>query len=141
MKRNKFMKVYEFKCGNCGSRKYEKENEHIYKCVYCGYQEEVYLQEKNNTDELEANQQALEQQIDELREELEERNERIDRSTIIELIVTIVFGQAGIHRFMKGKIITGLLYLFTGGLFGLGWLGDIIKCASRLSSGDRRDRR
>lgn len=135
------MKVYKFKCKNCGSRKYEKENEHIYKCVYCGYKEEVYLKEENNTEELEANQQALEQQIDELREEIASRDERKHRSTTIELIVTIVLGQMGVHRFMKGKIITGLIYLFTGGLFGLGWLGDIIKCATRLGSDDRRYRR
>lgn len=135
------MKVYKFKCKNCGSIKYEKENEHIYKCVYCGYKEEVYLKEENNTEELEANQQALEQQIDELREEIAIRDERQHRSATIELIVTIVFGQMGLHRFMKGKIITGLLYLFTGGLFGLGWLGDIIKCAARFGGSDRRYRR
>jgi TM2 domain-containing membrane protein YozV len=34
-------------------------------------------------------------------------------------------GFFGVHRFYMGKIFTGLLYLFTGGLFLLGWLYDL----------------
>lgn len=33
-------------------------------------------------------------------------------------------GPLGIHRFYMGKIWTGLLWLFTGGLVGVGWLYD-----------------
>lgn len=42
------------------------------------------------------------------------------------LILTILFGQLGIHRFYVGKIFTGLLYLFTMGGFTIGWLVDVI---------------
>lgn len=30
------------------------------------------------------------------------------------------------HKFYEGKIGMGILYLFTGGLFGIGWIIDII---------------
>jgi len=36
------------------------------------------------------------------------------------------FGALGFHRFYLGKIGTGLLYLITGGLFGIGSIYDLI---------------
>lgn len=53
-------------------------------------------------------------------------------------------GLAGLHRLYNGKIWTGLLWLFSGGLFGVGQLADLLfipqmvethntKLASRLS--------
>ncbi len=35
-------------------------------------------------------------------------------------------GVFGFHRFYEGKILSGLLYFFTAGLFGIGWLVDLI---------------
>jgi len=32
----------------------------------------------------------------------------------------------GVHRFLTGKIWTGILYIFTGGLFGIGIIVDFI---------------
>ncbi len=40
------------------------------------------------------------------------------------LLLTFL-GYFGAHRFYMGKIVTGLLWLFTGGLLGLGWLYDL----------------
>ena len=34
-------------------------------------------------------------------------------------------GIFGIHRFYLNRVLTGLLWLFTGGLFGLGYLYDL----------------
>lgn len=44
----------------------------------------------------------------------------------VRLIITILFGWSGVHRFIDKKIGTGILYLFTFGLFGVGWIVDIV---------------
>ncbi len=41
-------------------------------------------------------------------------------------IFCVLFGYLGIHRFYVGKYISGTLYLLTLGLFGIGWIVDII---------------
>ncbi|MDR3050863.1 MAG: NINE protein [Oscillospiraceae bacterium] len=47
------------------------------------------------------------------------------RSRWFAAVLCFLFGWAGIHRFYVGKGGSGLLYLLTGGLFGLGWLYDL----------------
>lgn len=43
------------------------------------------------------------------------------------VLVTLLGGIFGLHKFMTGKVGMGILYLFTGGLFGIGWIIDCIK--------------
>ena len=47
---------------------------------------------------------------------------------LIKLILTIFFDPLiqGINRILRGKVIIGLLWIITVGIFGIGWLIDII---------------
>jgi TM2 domain-containing membrane protein YozV len=47
-------------------------------------------------------------------------------SKIAAFLVTFFLGGLGVHRFMSGKVGTGILWLITGGCFGIGWLVDVI---------------
>jgi TM2 domain-containing membrane protein YozV len=42
------------------------------------------------------------------------------------LVITVLFGWLGVHKFIDKKPFQGLLYMFTFGLFGFGWAIDII---------------
>jgi len=46
------------------------------------------------------------------------------RSVGIGYILWALFGLLGVHRFYCGKIGTGILWFFTGGVLGVGWLVD-----------------
>ena len=47
---------------------------------------------------------------------------------IVNLILTIFFDPLvqGINRILKGRVIIGILWIITIGIFGIGWIIDII---------------
>lgn len=47
----------------------------------------------------------------------------------VAFLLCFFLGAIGIHRFYVGKIGTGILYIFTVGLFGIGVLVDLIMIA------------
>lgn len=75
----------------------------------------------------------MEEVSDEVYDEMcEIHNSRIDaqeehekKTAGIELLLCVLLGYFGVHKFYRGKIGMGILYLFTAGLFGIGWFIDI----------------
>lgn len=52
-------------------------------------------------------------------------------------ILLTFLGVFGIHRFYMGKIITGIIYLLTLGLFGVGVLYDLLTLNGQISDLNR----
>lgn len=51
------------------------------------------------------------------------------KSKITALLLCIFLGWLGVHRFYVGKVGTGVVWLLTGGILGIGVLIDIIMIA------------
>lgn len=49
----------------------------------------------------------------------------------VSLCLCIFLGPLGAHKFYEGKGGMGILYLFTCGLFGIGWIIDIFSILSK----------
>jgi tryptophan-rich sensory protein len=47
---------------------------------------------------------------------------------LVILLLTIFFDPLvqGINRILRGRLIIGILWIITGGVFGIGWLIDIV---------------
>ena len=53
------------------------------------------------------------------------------------ILIVVFLGGLGVHRFMAGKVGSGILWLLTGGLFGIGWIVDLISvCTGTFTNAD-----
>lgn len=65
----------------------------------------------------------------------EEANRRYRLGRIdftVSWLLLIFLGIFGVHRFYMGKLLTGLLYLVTGGLFGIGYAYDVVTLNTQI---------
>jgi len=49
-----------------------------------------------------------------------------DKKRLPALLLCFFLGFLGAHRFYVGKVGSGILWLLTGGILGIGWLIDFI---------------
>ena len=50
---------------------------------------------------------------------------------VLALVMSIIFGQLGVDRFIMGHVGLGILKLITFGGFGIWWIVDIILIATK----------
>ena len=138
------MKIYKFKCKNCGATSYDKVGDTTYKCKYCGYSEEILTnddRDKSQDEEI----QELKGVIQELTKaqrqtEVYEHQDHIIKSALINFLICLFVGYLGVHRFIEGKYISGLIYFCTFGLFGVGVTIDCIVRLVNLISTIRKNK-
>lgn len=118
-------------------------------CGYCGYRYEPAGKAQAKTWEGKSSQTRSENRKNEYRKEYRQETRQEDagreetfryaenektgevlkvsvKSRWLAFILCFFLGKFGVHRFYAGKIGTGLLWLFTGGFFGIGWIVDLV---------------
>lgn len=89
-------------------------------CTHCGRQVEM-LQSQQNNQPIVINNTTT-----------QSNNQNVvvgtgrPKNKLTAVLLCLFLGEFGVHRFYEGKILTGLLWMFTVGLFGIGWLVDLI---------------
>ena len=97
-------------------------------CEYCGYKVET-PQAKVNTNNPQS-QVIINNVIGNNIGDQAYVNMASPKSKSTALILCILLGYLGAHHFYVGKVGMGILYLFTMGLFGIGWIIDIVMIAT-----------
>ena len=49
------------------------------------------------------------------------------KSKWVSFFLCLFFGCFGIHRFYEGRVLLGIVYFCTCGIFGIGWFIDIFR--------------
>jgi TM2 domain-containing membrane protein YozV len=52
---------------------------------------------------------------------------------VLALVMSIIFGQLGVDRFIMGHVGLGILKLITFGGFGIWWIIDVILIATKYN--------
>jgi TM2 domain-containing membrane protein YozV len=64
---------------------------------------------------------------------------KVMASVIIGYVLWLFLGWLGIHRFYTGNVITGLIWMFSLGLFGIGWFVDIFLVPGLVTAANQRN--
>ncbi len=56
------------------------------------------------------------------------------KSKLVAYLLWLFFGVFGVHKFYLGKICMGLIYLCTGGVFGIGLLIDFFTLGGQVDT-------
>lgn len=120
------MEVYKFKCDNCGSKSCEQIDDVTYKCLFCGQEQKIFI-DKSKTENNEQKTGENKNDGDAITNVSKKVFTFFDKNqSLVLMLLTVFLGWFGIQKFIKGKIVMGFVYLFTFGIFCIGWLLDVI---------------
>ena len=108
------------KCSNCGGPR--EANDRF--CIYCGTAFDDAAQQNKQEIHIHYHQeQTPHYQLEHIYAPVEKRS---SRSRFVALLLCLFLGIFGVHKFYLGKHGMGILYLFTYGLFSVGWMIDLL---------------
>ena len=106
------------------------------RCDYCGYEDRMPVEKDISLNQIYCQKEELPGQhviMDNPVFKSPEVAPGVSRkSKTVALLLCIFGGGLGAHKFYVGKSGMGILYLFTLGLFGFGWIIDIILIATGM---------
>jgi len=106
-------------CKHCG----EKILKTAVLCVKCGHQVEE-LQGSQSQPSIVINNENSNQNTNNVN--INSHAMKKPKNKLVALLLCFFLGVFGAHKFYEGKILLGIIYLFTVGLFGLGVFIDFI---------------
>ena len=95
-------------------------------CSYCGSE----LPQANSSQQKIVNNYYIQQPTSYENVQESDYNGLIKKDKTVALLLCIFLGVYGVHYFYVRKPGMGILYMFTAGLFGIGWVVDIIRIAT-----------
>ena len=111
----------DLECKDCGSSSFVRVDDDTLMCEYC----KGLMKKKTSNDEI--------VKTAHLEDKEESKQKDKKNFALVKLLLCIFLGQFGVHRFVEGKIISGILFAVTHGLFGIGYLCDIFRLAKELA--------
>ncbi len=120
-------------CANCGANDFI-EQEDMYICKYC----DTFYPKRAAAESIESHLVEYQPHAGETSEtpqvhfgEVVDPNQPQthtgrEKNKWITFVLCLLLGGYGVHKFYEGKILMGLIYLFTGGLFYIGVIVDLI---------------
>ena len=109
------------KCPNCGAPRTAEDRF----CVYCKAQFDHGTSQAKQEVHIHYHQEVRQEpevRVEHIYAPVEKRSRR---SRMVALLLCFFLGIFGAHKFYLGKFGMGIVYLFTYGFFGFGWLIDL----------------
>lgn len=105
-------------------------------CEYCRYEIEVPEEEVKKEPEYQEKQVFVQPNTIVSNQPIYGQNQydyKVDavseKNKIVAFVLCFFLGYMGVHHFYVGKIGYGIVYFFTMGIFGFGWLIDLVLIA------------
>ena len=119
----------DVKCYSCGAEVREQDRF----CAYCGREQPNMSTVETRATEIhihhhyeKKSQPEKSQIVERVVEHIVDRPAQSPKSRTVMLVLLLVLGLFGAHKFYSGRPFMGILYILTHGLFGLGLIVDFI---------------